>query len=461
MVCDSWQLGRGRRRGTEPAAALVLLASTLLVAESLRVDEDHDDAAVEEQDAAALQHAPVEFFVRLSTPLRPDVMMTCPPKMHTPTKFPYEFGWEVNIGVPHAYYLHKCGKLQGTVSCNITLADYYWFSPVHRVVTCGPVAGFYQGRRMNFEGVGVDPYLRNQPLPYWARPPHKEYYTAMPVQPRNGSAPLPPVLPPGDGMSLPPLINPFTGGDFSRYGDMSTRTPLKWPNRGVTGIAILNKQHHDWEEKEKGFLDAEVLQRVLVELKNKCPTTEVMYYRNWAFVHDEAGTIAEGTVDSKGLTEAQALASHPKMATLKSVAEANSGPSDAAFKNVPGLAEEAGNKSARLSDEAVSSLNHNARAFEHHVANNQAMSIAQVQMRVLSRFNCFIGVHGGNTELAVNFGGKMLLFLHGLPWYDTPATLARLHGIAGSKITVARSYDEIFQKLPELIVDGCSQCPLL
>lgn len=398
--------------------------------------------------------------------------MTCPHKMHTPIPFPYEFGWELNIGVPHAYYLHKCGKLTGTVSCNISLADYYWFSPNHKIVTCGPVAGFYVGKGMKYEGVGVDEYLRNKPLPYWERPPHKEYYTSMPVTLRAGetqtdaAASLAEAEAAANKDKPLPLVNPFTGTDFSKYGGPSTRVPLNWNNRAQTGIAILNKQHHDWEEKEKGYFTAEVLKDILVHLKRACPNTEVMYYRNWAFVHDEAGTSEEGTVDSAGMTEAQALAAHHKLVTLKSVSEANSGaekPPAAAFSGVSGLLDEAANFTTQsvLGDKQASKLNSNARAFEHHVENNQGMSISEVQMRVLSRFNCFIGVHGGNTELAVNFGGNMLLFLKGLPWYDTPQTLARLHGIAGAKITVARSHNEIFEKLPEMLEDQCSKCGLL
>merc|ERR1719310_190068 len=121
--------------------------AAFLCAEAVRVDEDAADVA-----AVPSYTAPSEFAVRLKTPLRADELLSCPHKQHTPVPFPYEFGWEVNIGVPHAYYLHKCGKLEGTVSCNISLADYYWFSPNHKIVTCGPVAGFYVGRGMKFEG---------------------------------------------------------------------------------------------------------------------------------------------------------------------------------------------------------------------------------------------------------------------------------------------------------------------
>eukprot|EP00929_Paragymnodinium_shiwhaense_P096315 TRINITY_DN5787_c0_g2_i1.p1 TRINITY_DN5787_c0_g2~~TRINITY_DN5787_c0_g2_i1.p1 ORF type:complete len:443 (+),score=105.42 TRINITY_DN5787_c0_g2_i1:134-1462(+) len=436
---------------------VVVNLSLLPLRLALRVDED--EAAPEVQPPPA----PVEFSVQLKTPLSADELISCPHKMHAPIPFPYEFGWEVNIGVPHAYYLHKCGKLLHTVSCNISLAAYYWFSPSHRIVTCGPVAAFYAARNMKFEGVGVDDYLRNRPMPFWVRPPHKEFYTSMPVSLRNATAKpcdAPPLLSLAEARKMP-LRNPFTGEDFSRYALPTNYMPLKWPSRGHTGIAILNKQHHDWEEKEKGFLDADILRQLLMHFKQACPNTELMYYRNWAFVHDEAGTIAEGTVDSKDLTESDALSSNAKVVSLKNIAERNTGSTQAAFHNVPGLLQEASQSSSALSEAEVASLNSRATSIETHAERNEGMSIAEVQMRVLSRFNCFIGVHGGNTELAVNFGGKMLLFLHGLPWYDKPETLARLHGIAGTKLTVVRNYQELMARLPELAQEGCSKCPLL
>lgn len=439
----------------------------LSVVLALRIDNDDDSSVGDDVP-------PAHFAVRLQTALSADELISCPHKMHAPIPFPYEFGWELNIGVPHAYYLHKCGKLSHTVSCNISLAAYYWFSPSHRIVTCGPVAGFYVGRGMKFEGVGVDEYLRNRPMPFWVRPPHKEFYTSMPVSPRNTSSPEPCDDVPELGSSLlqqiaagtAPLRNPFTGTDFGKYAIPSNYQPLKWPNRSRTGIAILNKQHHDWEEKEKGFLDADMLKKVLLHFKEACPNTEMLYYRNWAFVHDEAGTIDEGTVDSKGLTEAEALSASKKVTSLKSISDTNAPGTtkEPAFPSASvGLMEEATQTATRLhlSDEDATSLNARATSFEKHVENNDGLSIAEVQMRVLSRFNCFLGVHGGNTELAVNFGGKMLLFLHGLPWYDKPETLARLHGIAGTKITVVRTYNDIFQRLPELTADGCNACPLL
>jgi hypothetical protein len=93
----------------------------------------------------------------------------CPKDPQSPPVFIYEFGWEVNIAVPHAYFLYMCGKLASTTSCG-NLSAYYWFSPEHHVLDHCDVKGFVYG--MQYEGVRCSEYLQNFPLDQWLPPPH-------------------------------------------------------------------------------------------------------------------------------------------------------------------------------------------------------------------------------------------------------------------------------------------------
>ena len=54
-----------------------------------------------------------------------------------------EFGPELVTALPHAYFLHACGKLRATSSCG-DLSDFYWFSPRHVAKAC--VAARASGR---------------------------------------------------------------------------------------------------------------------------------------------------------------------------------------------------------------------------------------------------------------------------------------------------------------------------
>eukprot|EP00927_Polykrikos_kofoidii_P053879 TRINITY_DN48403_c0_g1_i1.p1 TRINITY_DN48403_c0_g1~~TRINITY_DN48403_c0_g1_i1.p1 ORF type:complete len:365 (+),score=40.77 TRINITY_DN48403_c0_g1_i1:172-1266(+) len=308
----------------------------------------------------------------------------CPESPETPSPFPYEFGWEINIAVPHAYHLHRCNKLLSTSSCDQDLSVYYWFSPNHTVVNCGKTAAFLYG--MSYEGIGVTQYLANVALPRWTPVPHKSFFSSKPVVSERGS-----------GYSL-------------QEGSVQS---LLWPNKGSRGIAILNKQHFGGTQKNGGFISAPVLKKLLSLLDDACSDTDVMYYRNWAFDRDEGGTDKEGSIDSHGITEAQALASNQRVTTMQN----------------------------------LSSL-------------NPELDARETQMRALSRFSCFIAVHGGNSELAANFGGKMVLYIRSIPWYDKPWTMSRLVGIAGSNILPVRSDTQLVHAVQLLAKDQCESCSL-
>ena len=53
-----------------------------------------------------------------------------------------EFGPELVTALPHAYFLHACGKLRATSSCG-DLSDFYWFSPRHVAKECVRRAGLW------------------------------------------------------------------------------------------------------------------------------------------------------------------------------------------------------------------------------------------------------------------------------------------------------------------------------
>eukprot|EP00929_Paragymnodinium_shiwhaense_P001922 TRINITY_DN102126_c0_g1_i1.p1 TRINITY_DN102126_c0_g1~~TRINITY_DN102126_c0_g1_i1.p1 ORF type:complete len:405 (+),score=50.91 TRINITY_DN102126_c0_g1_i1:64-1278(+) len=365
-----------------------------------------------------------------------DFPENCPSEEQTPPAFPYEFGWEMNIGVPHAYFLQQCGKLKSTQSCSLDFAAYYWFSPSHKVVDCEAPKSFLFG--MQWEDIGVASYLRNAPLKRWWVPPHKRFYTALPIQSTAES---------------------LLQQEASK--ELDGARALTWDVKSDTGIAILNKHHAG---NNGGFLSASMLQRVMEKIGEKCPDTNVMYYRNWAFHHDESDSVPM-TIDDGNTTEGQALAANSKAQTLRSVAETQEGLLQTQENsNNTGLAESnetsASDLELRQLERAIVKNNPRGSLLQELLDTNRGMTLQEIQMRVLSRFNCFISVHGGNSELAANFGGQMLVFIQGLAWYDRDETFARLSGLAGSKITRVHDESDLLQHLDTFTTDYCSKCKM-
>jgi hypothetical protein len=107
---------------------------------------------------------------------------------------------------------------------------------------------------------------------------------------------------------------------------------------------------------------------------------------------------------------------------------------------------------------SLRAANSNTRMIEDIIEDSPAMSAQEVQMRVMSRFNCFLSVHGGNSELAVNFGGKMILYIEDMNWYDQQHTRDRLHGIAGTDIKKVKNSADLMEALPHLTADACGRC---
>jgi hypothetical protein len=276
----------------------------------------------------------------------------------------YEFGWEINIAVPHAYFLFKCGKLSSTKSCNSNLSAYYWFSPKHTVVNC-QLAGFQYGDY--FDGIGCTEYLNNEHLPQWYPPPHAAFYR-------------------------------------QKVGN--------WPGARRTGILLLNKNNHGGSQSNGGFINGITLSRVMAAMRQQCPETEVLYYRDWQFQeHDLAWERETDNSQLNASLEAEALSQNPNA--------------------------------------------HAVRDLPSFSADSR-----EAQMLTWSRFTCFLTVHGGNTDLASNFGGRMLVYIRGIDWYDVPATQARLSGLAKTSMQRVRSDDELLQSLPFLTKDHCRQCAM-
>eukprot|EP00927_Polykrikos_kofoidii_P030264 TRINITY_DN26068_c0_g1_i1.p1 TRINITY_DN26068_c0_g1~~TRINITY_DN26068_c0_g1_i1.p1 ORF type:complete len:453 (+),score=77.30 TRINITY_DN26068_c0_g1_i1:29-1387(+) len=368
------------------SASVGALAHLAALKSAAQAAEESGDPIAAMRLSAAAKSLDVNLLAIQQTPA--DLPVGCPLETQAPPAFPYEFGWEINIAVPHAYFLFVCGKLERTRSCDQDLSAYYWFSPQHTVEACGPVRGFRNG--MTYEGLGVWEYLSNQRLPTWRPVPHKEHYAKMLVT-----------------SELSSLVS-----EKLPSGRVETR--LLWRNKGSLGIAILNKQHFGGQQVDGGFISASVLQALLQKLAADCPVTDVMYYRNWAFGRDEENSQAEGSVNSGSLTEEEVLRGHPRLVTFRNISESN-----------------------------------------------PHLQIRETQMRVLSRFSCFIAVHGGNSDLASNFGGQMVLYIRGIDWFDSPATLARLAGISGAHIIPVRSDDQVIAAMSHFTHDQCSSCSLL
>jgi len=289
----------------------------------------------------------------------------CPEKPVDQPPFIFEFGWEINIAVPHAYFLFRCGKLQSTKSCNADFSAYYWFSPNHTVVECGPLAGFVTDDK--FEGIRCGDYLSDMPVPQWYPPPHAAFYR---------------------------------------------QRSITWPGQKQTGILLLNKNNHGGLQMNGGFIDGPTLSRVMEAFHQQCPDTEIMYYRDWQF--KDLDLSWERETDNGALNsdlEAKALAKNP-----------------------------------------------NARRIQDLPA--QSEDPREAQMLVWSRFSCFLTVHGGNTELASNFGGRMLTYIRGIDWYNNEMTQKRLTGLAETSIKRVSDDDELLNGLSFLTEGGCGQCSM-
>jgi len=178
-------------------------------------------------------------------------MNKCPIAMVDLEPFKIEFGYEVNVAVPHAYFLFRCGKLLSTSSCGGEgMHSLYWFSPKHNPAKmCQRGGGFKD--RARYEGViTMEEVREGHELAQWSPAPHKLHYRAQQT--------------------------PFV---------------FKYPR----SIYIINK-HHELNQHYKrrmgnndpvSFFSPSYLRELLTNIQAHCPDTGVVYYNNFEFTAPE------------------------------------------------------------------------------------------------------------------------------------------------------------------------------
>lgn len=183
--------------------------------------------------------------------LRRGSMDKCPVAMVDLDPFKIEFGYEVNVAVPHAYFLYRCGKLLSTASCGgAAMHALYWFSPEHKEAKmCQRGGGFKDKAR--YDGVITMQEVREgYELAQWSPPPHKQHYLRQET--------------------------PFV---------------FKHPR----SIYIINKHHqlNMHYKKQHGnndpvtFFSPAYLRELLTNIEKHCPDTGVVYYNNFEFTAPE------------------------------------------------------------------------------------------------------------------------------------------------------------------------------
>lgn len=99
--------------------------------------------------------------------------LPCHLAQHDTIAFDGEFGWEMLVGLPYAYFLHQCGKLEASVGCG-PVSPFYFFSKNHtddlecsRTNSRRPQRSWVYSKKKQVGG---------HPSPLWALPPLKAHY---------------------------------------------------------------------------------------------------------------------------------------------------------------------------------------------------------------------------------------------------------------------------------------------
>lgn len=283
--------------------------------------------------------------------------------------FHVEFGWETTVAVPHAYWLFKCGKLLETASCGGEhMRALYWFSPRHLNETCQRGAGWRGVHGKYANAITWQEVFAGAPLKQWDPAPHRRHYREQ---------------------------------------------KLAWQPQ-PTSIYIINKYHarHHANSAPTSFFSIDMLEKILGRIKEACPHTGVVYYRNWEFtgkLDDLPGSIVLPLLRKDKKTDTEVV-EHLGAVTVQSLA-------DGADANT-------------------------------------------VQMRVMARHSCFLAVQGGDQAFAASFGGTHLVLdktelNHAEPDAFYSGMLPRL---AGGSFHRVRSDFAFFDAMDAFLARGCQQC---
>ena len=263
-----------------------------------------------------------------------------------------EFGPELVTALPHAYFLHACGKLRATSSCG-DLSDFYWFSPRHVAKECVRRAGLwsYEGILGSYAGANAVTWLP-PPLRARVRETRADVFAG-----RFGAA--------------TPRITIFNRIDC----------PADYrPRPGVT------EPHHVC----KPYLGTYDLDQILAKIYTYAPRASVAYHRSDAalamkgFSPERWNVMADGGGGgaSRGTAAARALAC----------------PRTKKFGCVSGEA---------IEDWAFLRAHHPAvvKTRDLYAGEHRAEAWA-FQNAVLAWSDCFISLQGGASYIAAFFGGR-------------------------------------------------------
>ena len=268
-----------------------------------------------------------------------------------------EFGPELVTALPHAYFLHACGKLRATSSCG-DLSDFYWFSPRHVAKACVRRASLwsYEGILGSYAGANAVTWLP-PPLRARVRETRADVFAG-----RFGAA--------------TPRITIFNRIDC----------PADYrPRPGVT------EPHHVC----KPYLGTYDLDQILAKIYTYAPRASVAYHRSdaalamkgfsperWNVMADGGG----GGAASNGTAAARALAC-PRTKKFGCVS------------------------SEAIEDWAFLRAHHPAvvKTRDLYAGEHRAETWNGFQNAVLAWSDCFISLQGGASYIAAFFGGHALV----------------------------------------------------
>lgn len=293
----------------------------------------------------------------------------CPRETVHLAPFRVEFGWETTVAVPHAFWLHQCGKLSSTASCGgARMRALYWFSPSHSNETCQRGAGWRGVHGKYADAITWQEVFAGAPLEQWAPAPHRRHYREK---------------------------------------------TLSWQPKS-TSIYIINKYHarHHLNSAPTTFFSIELLEKMLGHIQQACPTTGVVYYRNWEFtgkLDDLPGSKVLPLLRKDKKTDNEVVERHGAV-TVESLAD-----------------------SADVND---------------------------LQMRIMARHSCFLSVQGGDQAFAASFGGMHIVLDkteldHAEPDAFYSGMLPRL---AGGSFRRVRTDLAFLEAMDVLLTRECQQC---